>query len=303
MSTAPVPSAPVPSAPEPLFQPHRPAFWLYCLLLAGGAYTAGMVAFRGFIVMPHAALLGALAWALYTLPLLLLFRWLGVFRGQPATPFWLAFAWGGLGAVYLAVPANQAIFGIAAKLGSPAFSHAWGAAIAGPTDEEPLKLLGVVLLLLIAPGRFRTISSIMALGALVGLGFQVVEDYFYTINGVFGHPTPNQFEPVLQNLIVRGVLCGIWSHAAYSAVAAFGVGYFVAHAEAPFARRVLVALASLGGAWAMHSFWNSPLLASLMGGAWFFLYLPIKGLPVLLSALLLWRVARKEAARTAAPQP
>lgn len=280
----------------PLFQPRRPAFWLYCLLLTGGLHTAGMVAANGFMVMPAAAVLGALAWALYTLPLLALLRWLGVFRGQPAAPFLLAFAWGGLGAVYLAVPANQAVFGLAAKLVSPAFSHAWGAALAGPTDEEPLKLMGVVLLLLIAPGRFRTISSIMALGALVGLGFQVVEDYFYTINATFSHPTTNQLEPVLQNLIVRGVLCGIWSHAAYSSVAAFGVGWFVAHPEAPLLRRLLVAAASLGGAWAMHSFWNSPLLASLMGGAWFFLYLPIKGLPVLLSALILWRVARREAA-------
>jgi RsiW-degrading membrane proteinase PrsW (M82 family) len=90
------------------------------------------------------------------------------------------------------------------------------------------------------------------------------------------------------------VLCGIWSHAAYSAVASFGVGYFVARRDASLSRRLLVAAGSLAGAWAMHGFWNSPLLASLMGGVWFFLYLPLKGLPVLIAATLLWRVARKE---------
>jgi RsiW-degrading membrane proteinase PrsW (M82 family) len=255
-----------------------------------------MTASRGFTVMPQAAVLGVAVWTLYPLPLLALFRWLGVFRGQTAAPFLMAFAWGGLGAVYLAVPANQAVFGLAAKLVNPAFSHAWGAALAGPSNEEPLKLLGVVLILLIAPGRFRTLSSVMGLGALVGLGFQVVEDYFYTMNAVLTHPTTNQIEPVVQNLIVRGVLCGIWSHAAYTAVASFGVGYFVAHPDAPLARRLLIAAAALLGAWAMHGFWNSPLLASMMEGAWFFLYLPIKGLPVVISALVLWRVARQETA-------
>jgi RsiW-degrading membrane proteinase PrsW (M82 family) len=283
-----------PSSGIPLFQPRQPAFWLYCLLLIGGLHTFAFMALGGFTVMPLSTGLGCLVWTLYTLPPLWFFRKLGVFRGQSAAPFVMAFAWGGLGAVYLAVPANQAVFGLAAKLVSPEFSHAWGAALAGPSDEEPLKLLGVVLLLLIAPGRFRTISSVMALGALVGLGFQVVEDYFYTVNGALSHPSANQVEPVVQNLIVRGVLCGIWSHAAYSAVAAFGVGYYVAHAEATHSRRLLVAAGSLAAAWAMHSFWNSPLLASLMGGGWFFLYLPLKGLPVLLSAILLWRVARKE---------
>lgn len=280
----------------PLFQPRQPAFWLFALLLAGGLYIAGMTVRSGFMVMPVAATLGLLVWALYTLPLLGLMRWLGVFRGQAAAPLVLAFAWGGLGAVYLAVPANQAVFSLAAKLVSPEFSHAWGAALAGPSDEEPLKLIGVVLLLLIAPGRFRSLSSIMALGALVGLGFQVVEDYFYTINGALIHPTTNQLEPVIQNLIVRGVLCGLWSHAAYSSVAAFGVGYFVARPDAPLARRVLVAAGALAAAWAMHGFWNSPLLASLMAGGWFFLYLPLKGLPVVIAAALLWRVARRESA-------
>ena len=36
----------------PLFQPRRPAFWLYCLLLTGGLHTAGMVAANGFMFMP-----------------------------------------------------------------------------------------------------------------------------------------------------------------------------------------------------------------------------------------------------------
>jgi RsiW-degrading membrane proteinase PrsW (M82 family) len=209
----------------------------------------------------------------------------------------MAFAWGGLGAVYLALTANQAFFGILAKSFGPDFLQVWGAGIVGPTDEEPLKLIGVVLLVLIAPARFRSISAVMALGFLVGLGFQVVEDFFYTATGAMNHPNANQWEPVTQMLLVRGLLCGLWSHAAYTAVASFGVGYFVAHPEVSLPKRILVAVVAFIVAWAMHGFWNSPLLSSVLTGNLILLYFPIKGLPVVLAAWLLWRVALREQAR------
>ncbi|AOS43644.1 hypothetical protein Verru16b_00696 [Lacunisphaera limnophila] len=281
-------------APLPLFQPRRAAFWLFLLLVVAGLSTVGQTLLSGLRVMPVSALAGAAAWALYTLPLLWIFRRLGVFRGQTAAPFVLAFAWGGLGAVFLALPANQAMFGILSKLVSPEFCHTWGPAIAGPTDEEPLKLIGVILLLLIAPGRFRTISSVMALGFVVGLGFQVVEDYFYTVSTALNHPNAHQLEPVVQILVLRGGFCGPWSHAAYTAIASFGVGYFVARRDLPTGRRLGVAALALLTAWALHGFWNSPALGSLMEGLTILLYFPLKGLPVLLAALLLWRVARHE---------
>ncbi len=286
-------AAPSP-APQPLLAPRRAAFWLFCLLLIGGVHTTSLTLLNGLRVMPVSALVGVAAWVLYTLPFLWVFHRLGVFRGKTAAPFVFAFAWGGLGAVYLALPANQAMFGILAKAVSPEFCHEWGPAIAGPTDEEPLKLIGVILLLLIAPGRFRTVSSIMALGAVVGLGFQVVEDYFYTVSTALGHPNPDQFEPVVQMLIVRGGFCGLWSHAGYTAIASFGVGYFVAHRDVAFARRLLVAAGFFLTAWAMHGFWNSRLLTELFSEEKVLLVLPLKGLPVLLAALLLWRVAKKE---------
>lgn len=287
-------NTPSPSTATPLFQPRRAAFWLFSLALLGGLHTTALEALSGWRVMPVSAAAGLLAWAVYTLPLLWLFRRLGLFREQSASAFVLAFAWGGLGAVYLALPANNAVFGLLSKLVSPEFCHRWGPAIAGPSDEEPLKLLGVILLLLIAPGRFRTISSIMALGAVVGLGFQVVEDYFYTISSAMNHPNAHQFEPVLQMIVVRGVMCGPWSHAAYTAIASFGVGYFVVRSELPVARRALVAVASFAAAWSLHSCWNSPLLGSLTESLLILLYFPLKGVPVLLSAVLLWRVAKQE---------
>jgi RsiW-degrading membrane proteinase PrsW (M82 family) len=277
-----------------LWAPRRLAFWIFVVCLFAGLHTTWGTLHAGLQVMPVSAVLALLAWGLYALPLVWLFRRFGILRDHSASSLMMAFAWGGLGAVFLALSANQAMFGILAKSFGPEFLQTWGAGIVGPSDEEPLKLMGVVLLVLIAPRRFRTISSVMALGFLVGLGFQVVEDFFYTINGAMNHPNTNQWEPVTQLLFVRGVLCGPWSHAAYTAIASFGVGYFVAHPDVPLLKRVMVAVGAFLLAWALHGFWNSPLLTSVLKGPLFFLYFPLKGVPVILAAFLLWRVARHE---------
>jgi protease PrsW len=284
------------NASPSLFQPQRLAFWVYGVLLLGGLQTTWNTLHTGFAVMPVSAVAGLLGWVLYTVPVLWLFRRLGILRSHSASALLMAFAWGGLGAVYLAVTANQAMFGILAKTFGPDFLQAWGPGIVGPSDEEPLKLMGVVLLVLMAPQRFRTVSSVMALGFLVGLGFQVVEDFFYTVSSAMNHQNANQWEPVAQMLLLRGLLCGLWSHAAYTAIAAFGVGYFVAHPEVRFSYRLGVAVAALGLSWAMHGFWNSPLLSSVLTGNLILLYFPVKGIPVVLAALLLWRVALREQA-------
>ena len=140
----------------------------------------------------------------------------------------------------------------------------------------------------------------MVLGAMVGLGFQVVEDFYYTVNGALNHPNANQLEPVTQKMILRGLFSGLWSHTAYTTVASFGVGYFVARPVVPLAQRILVAAAALFVAWATHAFWNSPLLSSLLedpGALSMVAFFLLKGTPVLVAVVLLWRVARREGAR------
>ena len=126
------------------------------------------------------------------------------------------------------------------------------------------------------------------------LGFQIVEDFYYTINGAMNHPNANQIEPVAQMMFVRGVLCGLWSHAAYTAVASFGIGNFVVRRDTPLAQRFFIAAAALIFAWSLHAFWNSPFLSKLTEGTLIFFYFPLKGLPVLLAALLIWRMVSRE---------
>ncbi len=265
------------------------------MIVNGLFYTVNMFS-MGFRVVPVTALLGLLVWGVYTLVFLLVFRTLDLLEQHPPEAFVLAFAWGGLGAVYFAAPANIAIQSLCAKLVSPDFVAVWGPAIADPITEEFLKLAGVILLVLVARNQFQTYLSVLIVGAMAGLGFQVVENLSYTVNASMHFPLENQVYPVLLNLLTRGLLSGLWSHAAYTTIASFGVAWFLLHPERPMVTRVACAFLCFALAWAMHFVWNSPLLEDLFDGGYgeMALLLVIKGIPAMIAAGLFWHVAARE---------
>ena len=172
------PPTAIPAMDPSFWQPRRAAFWLLAAFLAYGAWFTVAAFTPGFRTVPTTMVAGVIGWTLFTLPILGFFRKIGAFRLHPPAGFALAFAWGGLAAVFMAIPANQAVFGFCAKLVSTEFCATWGPAMAGPTNEEPLKLLGVALIVLMVRERFQSVLSVMVLGAMAGLGFQVVEDLF-----------------------------------------------------------------------------------------------------------------------------
>lgn len=293
-STASPPAWPI--GTDAFFQPRRAAFWLLVAWLFNGLiYTVQLFA-TGFRVVPIAALLGLFVWSLYTLAFIALFRALDLLEQHPPEAYALAFAWGGLGAVHLALPANVAIQNLAAKLISPEFVAVWGPALAGPITEEFLKLIGVLLLILVARNQFQTELSVLVVGAMAGLGFQVVENLSYTVRAAMTFPLESQVLPVLLNLLTRGLLSGLWTHAAYTTVAAYGVAWFLRHTERGLAPRIGIALLCFGLAWFMHFFWNSPWLEDRFsdGPLGLALLLIAKGLPVLAAAVLFWRAAVRE---------
>ena len=75
-------------------------------------------------------------------------------------------------------------------------------------------MLGVVVLVLIARDQFDTPLDGMVYGALVGLGFQVVENFIYCMNAIELAGGVREVVPVLGVFLVRS-LVGLWSHAAY----------------------------------------------------------------------------------------
>lgn len=285
-----------PVGTDSFFQPRRAAFWVLAALIVNGLFYTVHMFSMGFRVVPVTAFLGLLAWGLYTLFFCLAFRTLDLLEQHPPEGYVLAFAWGGLGAVYFAAPANIAIQSLCAKLVSPEFVAVWGPAIAGPVTEEFLKLAGVILLVLVARNQFETYLSVLIVGAMAGLGFQVIENLSYTVNASMHFPLENQVYPVLLNLLTRGLLSGLWSHAAYTTIASFGVAWYLLHPERSRAVRIAVAFLCFALAWAMHFVWNSPWLEDLFDGGYgqMAILLAVKGIPVVIAAGIFWRVAARE---------
>lgn len=285
-----------PVGTDSFFQPRRAAFWLLAVLIVNGLFYTVQVFSTGFRVVPVTAFLGLAVWGLYALAFILAFRALDLLEQHSPEAFLLAFAWGGFGAVYFAAPANAAIQNLCAKLVSPEFAVVWGPAIAGPITEEFLKLAGVVLLVLVARTQFQTTLSVLIVGAMTGLGFQVVENLSDTVSASLNFPRESQVAPVLLNLLTRGILSGLWTHAAYTTIASFGVAWFLLHPQRPMAVRLAAVVGCFALAWAMHFVWNSPLLEDRFGNGYGDLaaLLVVKGIPAMAAAWLLWRVAARE---------
>jgi protease PrsW len=251
-----------------------PAFWLLAVLLVtGGWQVVGMVR-TGAAAYPVATGLAVGLFALYAVPFVLLARSLDYFEREPPHLLAAAFGWGGLVATAVAVRADAAAHDLLAKLVSPDFAATWGPALTGPSIEEPVKVLGVVLIALAAGTQVNSVVDGLVYGAFVGLGFQVVEDVMYAVNAVALAGRGDRVGPVVAVFLLRGFLGGLWSHTLFSALAGSGVAYAVLH---PGRRGAGLCAVSLAGAWGFHALWNSPLLADGFG----------YGTPGVLAALLL----------------
>src|SRR5205823_4197592 len=128
---------------ESLFQPRRAAFWLFA-----GLFVFGVIRLLSFVSgligdAPDAATLALVLWALYAIPFVLVIRRLDLLEPEPAPFLGAALLWGGVVATSLALIANHAVESIVFKAAGVHFALAWQAAIAGPSDEDVLKALGI----------------------------------------------------------------------------------------------------------------------------------------------------------------
>ena len=64
---------------------------------------------------------------------------------------------------------------------SPAAASTWGPAVTGAAVEELVKVAGVVAIALLAPRQINSVVDGFVYGALVGLGFQVVENIVFAL--------------------------------------------------------------------------------------------------------------------------
>jgi RsiW-degrading membrane proteinase PrsW (M82 family) len=290
-------SAPVVSSPAPrwgrqtsIFQPRQPAFWLFCLLLAFG--TLFFVIEQIFMAgLPAAWLLSWGLVLLYAIPVALLIYRLDLFEREPKTMLAGALLWGGIVATGLAVFANEAWLSVVGKVTSPEFATQWGPAIVGPGVEETLKLMGVVVLFLIASSEFDGVMDGFVYGAMIGLGFTVVEDVSYFIIAAAAVPgAADQSGPVIGTFLLRVGAGGLYGHVLFTGLTGMGFAYLVTQRWVGLGKRLGGSALLVAAGVAAHAVWNSPVVDFVLDtrdGAdpsvlqWI-AWASIKGLPFLL---------------------
>jgi RsiW-degrading membrane proteinase PrsW (M82 family) len=194
--------------------------------------------------------------------------------------------WGMTAAAGCAIPANTGLGGIWAKTLGVDFADTWGAASTAPFNEETLKLCGVLILALIASRAIHAPIDGWVYGALVGLGFQVMENLLYALNTILLDGATDPGASVDASFVARVAITGWGSHWAMSAVAGTGIGYLVARDGRPLGRRVAVAVGCWMTAMGMHWFFDAPLLPGWRGTV-------LKVAVNLAIALLVYRTARR----------
>jgi protease PrsW len=310
-SAAPAPASPAPASPAPrwgkqssIIQPTQPAFWFFCVLLLLGGYLF----IQEQSLMSTLTTAFVLSWVLvlaYAVPVAAVIYRLDLFEREPRLMLAAAVLWGGVVATSLAANANEAWLSLLSKVASPDFATQWGAAIVGPGVEETLKLMGVVLLFLIASSEFDGVMDGFVYGAMVGLGFTVVEDVSYFINAVASAPgIVDQSGPVLNTFLIRVVGGGLYGHVLFTGLTGTGFAFFVTQRAAARPKRLIGAGLCIVAGVAAHVVWNSPWMDSVLattGGTdpsvvqWIE-YGALKGMPflILLGVLVMFATRSEE---------
>ncbi|WP_067885568.1 PrsW family intramembrane metalloprotease [Actinomadura chibensis] len=261
----------------------RSAFWLWAAVCLIG----GWIAVTGLDTAVRAFPAGAIAGGALLAPTLVVGVWalrrLHPVRTRPIGYSLVAVAWGAFGAFGLALPANAAFQAVLSKTAGPGFNAQWGAAIAAPVNEETLKLLGVVTLALMAPTAVRGPLDGWGYGALTGFGFQIAENFLYVLNTIVLTGATQDLHAAFFSFGGRVIGGAWWSHWAMTAVGGAGLGCLLGRATRTTA--VLAAGAFLL-AMALHAWWDAPVLAGVG-------MLVLKGLPILLAAVVAYRLARR----------
>ncbi|MCE7080517.1 PrsW family glutamic-type intramembrane protease [Streptomyces sp. ST2-7A] len=258
----------VPPRDHPVAPPQRPAgSRLARLGLLLGCLAGLAILVHTFLpvirVLPRAAELAALL----LVPVLLLgfavLRRITPVVAPALTPCLAAVAWGATAAAGCAVLANTGLLGIWAWAIGPADTDRWGAALTAPLNEELLKVAGVALVALAAPRHVRGPIDGFVIGGLVGLGFQMTENWIHAVNSVITTGGTAQPAPIVETVAVRVGVTGLGSHWAMTAVAGTGVGLLAARTGTPLLRRLLGAALCLLVAMALHTFFDAPVPAGL----------------------------------------
>ncbi|OZC87092.1 hypothetical protein CH254_15465 [Rhodococcus sp. 06-412-2C] len=214
-------------------QPHNLCFWVFVVLTGIGAFQvwgyfapkAGLYA-DAFAISAVLCGLCGLAWFAW-------FRHIDRWERQPGRLILAALLWGAIPATFaFALTANNAMISIYNKLFGQVWSANWAAGATAPITEEAAKLCGFILLMSLAPRLIRTANDGLIVGAFIGLGFAIFEDFLYAANSTaraFGTDPVGQ---AVQMSFTR-IAVSFASHPLFSALVCTGVIYIIGTAAQP----------------------------------------------------------------------
>jgi RsiW-degrading membrane proteinase PrsW (M82 family) len=276
-------------APFRLLQPRNLCFWVYALGVVGGIWKMAQYYGAGAAAYGVGLGTGVLAFAIYTVPWLVLLAYHNRYTRQPGSLLLAAFAWGAAAATFwIALPANGAFLSLYGKAFGPAWVNDWGAGLTAPINEEIGKGLGLILLLGLARRLVRSPFDGLIIGAYIGLGFQISEDVLYAFNNTAMNFGADQAGSAWQIVSIRSA-SGLFGHVLFSAVFCSGVMWLLGRGERTRRLRgLLLMLAAMiaHGAWDDLSALGYRLAGNVGVVLLWFLVLPIADL------LLLWLAFR-----------
>jgi RsiW-degrading membrane proteinase PrsW (M82 family) len=193
-----------------------------------------------------------------TLLYALLLWWLDRYEKEPLPMLLVAFLWGAVPAILLAlglelaagVPLEQlALDGTTRRLAE--------AGLLAPIFEEGVKAILLIILFLFSWREFDNVLDGIIYGALVGLGFAFVENVLYLLSSAYdGIPEGGSpdLDSMVQLWLLRAGLFGL-NHSVFTAFTGAGLGY--ARSLKRGWQRVAVPFLGLSAAVVLHSVHNS----------------------------------------------
>ncbi|RDI48254.1 PrsW family intramembrane metalloprotease [Nocardia mexicana] len=247
-----------PSTQPGCMQPRSALFWVYCLVIAGGALglliqllPIALLTWSGILVgLPFTlATLAVIAWVLLRLDL---------FRAHRPIRGWLTmgFVWGAAAGPGIAMYANDNNMRVIQNLAGDAFAMNWQAPISAAIVEEAVKGAGVLAVAWLSRPLLTRPMHGLLLGGFTGLGFQVVEDLTYEADAGL-----NSAQNDIGTAVMVGVLrlaTGVTSHWMLTGLAGIGIVVALAATDWSLARRtaVFAGFYLLGAA--LHFGWDAP---------------------------------------------
>ena len=118
--------------------------------------------------------------------------------------------WGGVVAVTFSGIVNEQTFGFLQHVVTARTVDTWAASVTAPINEELYKGLGLVVIYLMARREMDNVMDGLVYGAMIGLGFQVMENVQYFM--VRAAEQGGAADAVVSMFFLRVVLSGLYSH-------------------------------------------------------------------------------------------